>query len=102
MRAHKTAPAIFLLSQTLSQLKLSHIATGEAMPRYTSTQVISFGPLQESRILIVNGELTINAFDGVDYILSDTLQTGTKEIFTKNMTLQFVPSAGSSFFLGEE
>lgn len=72
------------------------------MPRYTSTQIISFGPLQESRILIVNGELTINVFDGVDYILSDTVQTGSKEIFTKNATLQFVPTGGSSFYIGGE
>lgn len=72
------------------------------MPRYTSTKVISFGPLDESRILIVNGEVAINAYDGVDYILSDTVQTGTKEIFTKNATLQFVPTGGSSFYIGGE
>ena len=71
------------------------------MPRYTSTQKTSFGSLDESRVLIVNGEVSISSFDGVEYILSDTVQTGTKEIFTKNTVLKFTPTTGSSFFIGD-
>lgn len=72
------------------------------MARYTDTQEFSFGPTQESRTLIVKGSVTINAWDGAAWILSDTVTTGTRELFTKNTRLQFIPDVAASYYIDEE
>lgn len=71
------------------------------MARYTTQQEFSFGDNQDTRIVVVNGSVTVNAWDGQDWILDDTLATGTAEYFTVNARLQFIPDVGSSFYIDE-
>lgn len=70
------------------------------MPRYTETKEFSFSNLVDSRVLVVNGSVTINAWDGANWVLSDIVQTGTSELFTKEARIQIVPDVGSSYFIG--
>lgn len=72
------------------------------MARYTDTKEFSFGSLVESRTLIVNGSVTISAFDGDGWTESDTLTTGTVEIFTRNTRLRFAPANGASYWIDEQ
>lgn len=69
------------------------------MARYTTEQTLSFGDTQDSRVLIVSGSVTVNAWDGSDWVLADTLTTGSYEYFTKNTRLKITPDVGSSFYI---
>lgn len=71
------------------------------MARYTTQQEFSFSDGQDSRVLIVNGSVTVNAWDGQDWVLTDSLTTGSREYFTVNTRLQFIPEVGSSFYIDE-
>ena len=71
------------------------------MARYTAEKIFSFSDGQDSRVLIVNGGVTVNAWDGQDWVLSDSLTTGTSELFTLNTRLKIIPDAGSSFYIDE-
>lgn len=71
------------------------------MARYTDEKIFSFGPRQDSRTLVVDGSVVINAWNGAAWILSDTVTTGTVELFTKNTRLQLIPDVGSSFYIDE-
>jgi len=71
------------------------------MARYTTQKEFSFSDGQDSRVLIVNGSVTVNAWDGQDWVLADSLTTGSSEYFTVNTRLQFIPEAGSSFYIDE-
>ena len=71
------------------------------MARYTTEQTLSFGDTQDSRILIVSGSVTVNVWDGSDWVLADTLTTGSSEYFTKNTRLKITPDVGASFYIDE-
>ena len=55
--------------------------------------------VQESIYLLTNhgtiGQLTIESFDGQDWILTDTITTtGGQELFIKGQTIRFTPTDG--------
>lgn len=65
------------------------------MARYTTEQKISFLENRDNRRVTVNGSLEVYVFDGVDYILSDTLLTGSFALFTRGTSFKFTPVSGS-------
>lgn len=69
------------------------------VPRYTDTQTITYLEMHESIYLLTNhgvsGELTIESYDGQDFVLTDTITTtGGQEVFVKGQTLRFTPTNG--------
>ncbi len=69
------------------------------MPRFTTQQTITYMEVQESIYLLTNhgaiGQLTIESFDGQDWILTDTITTtGGQELFIKGQTIRFTPTDG--------
>ena len=71
------------------------------MARYTTTESITFGTNRDSRAIIVAGTLTVEAFDGVAYVDTDVLTTGSYEYFTKGLRLRFTPGAGDNYSIEE-
>lgn len=69
--------------------------------RYTETKEFTFGSMIESRAIVVDGSVTINAWYGNAWVLSETITTGTAEIFTRNTNLQIVPDVSSSYWIDE-
>ena len=49
----------------------------------------------------MSGSVTVNVWDGSDWILADTLTTGSSEYFTKNTRLKITPDVGASFYIDE-
>lgn len=71
------------------------------MARYTDTQTITFNTNRDSRAVVVSGSLVIAAWDGVAYVDTDVLTTGSYEYFTKGLRLRFTPGAGDSYSIEE-
>ena len=67
------------------------------MARYTTEQTIAFNSLRDSRSITDNGELQIRVWDTTEFILADTLTTGSCEYFTKGLRLKFTPVSGSYY-----
>lgn len=65
------------------------------MARYTTEQLIAFPENRDNRIVTVNGSLEVYVYDGVDFILSDTLATGSFVLFTRGSSFKFTPLSGS-------
>ena len=66
------------------------------MPQYNTTQEFTYLETEETLALIVSttsGSLIISAWDGAQYVLSDTLTaTGTKVLFVRGQRLKFEPT----------
>ena len=75
------------------------------MARYTDTQSIAFDvyPLERSLIVEANGgSLVISAFDGENYVVSDTItEDSTSVLFTSGLRLQFAPADGAIYSIDE-
>jgi len=71
------------------------------MARYTVEKIFSFGDESESRAVVVDGSVDVSIWDGVSWVVADTLTTGPVEYFTKNLRLKFTPTGGASFFIDE-
>jgi len=71
------------------------------MPRFTDQQTISFSTNIDSRLLIVQangGSLTIEAYDGVNFIATDTVTAdAANELYTKGARLRFTPAGGAVY-----
>jgi hypothetical protein len=70
------------------------------MERYTDTQEIAFNNLRDSRAIIVDGSVVVAAWDGVAWVDTDTLSTGSYEYFTKGLRLRFTLT-GTSYSIEE-
>ncbi|HHZ69606.1 MAG TPA: hypothetical protein EYN54_04835 [Methylococcaceae bacterium] len=69
------------------------------MPRFTTQQTTTYLEVYESVALTTNhgvsGQLTVEVFDGVDYILTDTItDSGSRELFVKSLIIRFTPTNG--------
>jgi hypothetical protein len=75
------------------------------MSRYTEQKELAFGPLPQSRVLSVQvngGSLTIDRWDGVSWVLADTVTADkVAPCFTQNSLLRFVPTGGAVFDIDE-
>ena len=72
------------------------------MPRFTDIQTITYLEIHESIYILVDagvsGELAIESFDGVDWVLTDTIATtGGSELFVRGQTIRFTPSNGLAY-----
>ena len=70
------------------------------MARYTDEQIFTFGTIRDSRAIVVTGSVVVAAWDGVAFVDTDTLVTGSYELFTKSLRLRFTPTA-SSYLIDE-
>jgi len=69
------------------------------VPRFTTQQTTTYLEVYESVALTTNhgvsGQLTVEVFDGVDYILTDTItDSGSRELFVKSLIIRFTPTNG--------
>ena len=75
------------------------------MSRYTAQKEIAFGTAPQSRVLSVQvngGTLTIERWDGVSWILADTVTADkVAPCFTQNSLLRFTPAGGAVFDIDE-
>ena len=70
------------------------------MARHTDTQTFTFGTNRDSRAIVVTGSVVVAAWDGLAFVDTDTLLTGSYELFTKGLRLRFTPTA-SSYWVDE-
>lgn len=69
--------------------------------QYTDVLEKTFDGRNETRAITVDGEMTISIWDGVQWIITDTLTTGAHVCYTKNLRLKFTPLSGS-FSINED
>lgn len=65
------------------------------MKKYTETTAFSFNDLRDSRAVVVDGEVTLNSWDGDAWVAGETLTTGSYEVFTKGLRLQVEITSGT-------
>lgn len=102
MRGGQVRTNLFRLLSQPSRLNksLSHnLSRGANMPRFTDQQEITYLEIHENIYLLTNhgtnGQLTIESFDGDDWVLTDTVTTtGGQRVFVKGQTIRFTPSNG--------
>ena len=65
------------------------------MARYTTVEVFTFNNLRDSRSLVVDTSVTLEAWNGEAFIADEKspLTTGAYEIFTKGLKVRITPSA---------
>tara|TARA_R110001606_G_scaffold385158_1_gene548519 strand:+ start:16692 stop:16931 length:240 start_codon:yes stop_codon:yes gene_type:complete len=76
------------------------------MPRFNDTQEFTYLENAESLALLTshgaNGVLTINSWDGLDWVVTDIISdTGGREIFVRGQRLKFVPENGMTYSIPE-
>jgi hypothetical protein len=71
------------------------------MPRYTDTQEFSFNTNRDSRVVNVDGSVTIEVWDGTQYLAdgNSPLTTGPYELFTKGIRIRFTPGGGAAYWI---
>lgn len=70
------------------------------MARYTTTQEFSFGEARDYRVLVVQGEVNINTWDGEAYVLAENVTTSVNRMFSQGMKIE-VEVVSGSFYIDE-
>lgn len=72
------------------------------MATYTQETILAFNDSKVSRALIVDGSASVSAWNGVSWIATDSLVTGTYQYYTSGLKLRFEPAADSSITIQED
>ena len=69
--------------------------------QYSAEHLQHFSDKKDTAPIVVNGTTEVYVWDGTDWVLADTLDTGAYQYFTRGLYLKFVPISGT-FTLFEE
>ena len=67
------------------------------MKRFTETTELSFNDLRDSRAVIVEGDVLLHSWNGIEFIAGEALTAGSYEVFTKGLRIKFELVSGSGF-----
>ncbi len=70
-----------------------------ARQRFTSTEVISFNTLRNTRAVGTTGTVTMSLWTGNEYIPSGTITNDTEEVFTKGLRIKFELTSGTFYYV---
>ena len=70
-----------------------------ARQRFTSTEVISFNTLRDSRTVGTTGTVTMLVWTGNEYIPGGVITNDSKEVFTKGLRIKFELTSGTFYYV---
>lgn len=72
------------------------------MARYTTDIIKSFGSARYSRVILAEGLVAINQWNGYSFISTgDTLEDSSAELVTQGLRLQFIVADGGAVTIEE-
>jgi len=71
------------------------------MADYNTQEQFNFGSRVDTRGITTDGEVTLESYTGVSWVVADVLPTGSYEIFTRNKQLRITPTTTANYRIDE-